>query len=276
MPAASWWDVPAVEYHADNEKIGSSMAKLFRRSPREFYLRHVVRRLPPTQPAAPMQFGSLSHLALLEPDRLHGAIALPPATWNLHSPADRAAKRAWIESLPSDVLPTTDVDLGRALALSCALRADPWIAGVLARSHTCEAAATWECAHSGLPRKVMFDLVTEDNDRPILLELKTLEEYPDRFIANAIRYGYAHQAAWYEEAAAELGYEDAQHVTIAVRTEPPWDHLLYEYAPESLALARKNNTAAMLGIAEALATGIWEHPKAGRINTLSMPSYAFS
>lgn len=253
------------------------MAQLFRRSPREYFLRHVARRLPPKPPTAGMRFGSLAHLATWEPYRIHEATAMPPAAWNLHKPADRAARDAWLASLPPHVIPTTDAELGKAMAIATSLLADPFLASIFDRDRQCESAMHWECSYTGLPRKAMFDMITQDRGPVLIPDLKTIsEDYPDGFRSPAIRYGYALQAAWYLEAAAELDMPDARYLPIVVRTEEPFDHLVWEFDADTLAAAHSKNYETMRRLADAVESGLWEHPMAGRVNTLSLPLWSFS
>lgn len=276
MPAATWWDVDASAYHADCDTIGSSMAKLFRRSPEEYYLRYVVQRIPADPPTDAMRLGTLTHLALWEPDRLHDVIALPPMAWNLRSSKDRAARDAWLESLDPKRIPTTDEELGYALSMARKCRSNPIVAAMLERDHLCEAAVRWECRHTGLPCKAMFDVITQDNGPVLVGDLKTMFDYPDTFRNNASRFGYANQAAWYLEAASELGYDDARFLPIAVRTKIPWEVLVNEFTTDTLSYAHAQNLDTRARIADCVETGVWEHPDAGDIVPISLPAWMFS
>lgn len=250
------------------------MARAFAKSPREYYLRFVLEKLPPEPPSDPMRLGSLRHLALWEPDRLHEVAALPPAAWDLRSPAGRAARDAWLASLEPSRIATTDVELGKALGMAAAARAEPFVQQLMQRDHACEHAAHWECAWTGLPRKVMFDLITLDHGPPIIADLKSSEAYPNMFRAAAIRYGYALQAAWYLEAARELGIDDARFICIVCRSVYPWDILLWEFSEDTLARADVRLYEIMNGIADATQTGVWEHPYANIVQTLDLPPWA--
>lgn len=271
MPDAEWWDVPEHVYHADKESISQSMLKTFMRSPPEYAARYVTRTLPPTPPSAAMQFGSLVHVLLLEPDRSGGDIVVMPEGLNLKRKADREIRDGLIDALKPGQLLVSPDDYARAKAAVASLRAHPVIASVLAEAEHIERSARWVDRATGLPLRCRFDAVTASG---LCLDVKTTGGYLDAFHRSAAGFGYHVQAAFYRWGLAELGFDAPRFLLAAVRSEAPHDVLVFELTPDALGRGHSKIVAGLERLDQCIATGLWEHENANEVIPLELPPWA--
>ena len=137
--------------------------------------------------SAAMRFGSLAHMALLEPVRFAGAVAV----WT----GGRRAGKVWDawEIEHADKEQVTPGELDTLRAMQTASRADKDARFALAQASECEWVAQWTADGIGAC-KARFD----GWGRDVLVEYKTCRDVtPRRFLSAAESMGYTLQLAWY-------------------------------------------------------------------------------
>lgn len=273
-----FYGMPGATYHGI-EAMSASGAKKILRSP----LHYKLMRDQPNEPTEAMQFGTVVHAGVLEPDTLDRVVCCAPinaprrptaAQINAKKPSPETldAIAFWQEfnraSIGKVVLSADDHR--RALACITAVRAHPGAAKLLDSGER-ELSLFWTDARYGVPCKCRDDIFSHGG----VTDLKTCQDAsPEGFgrqIANMLYHvAAAHYIHGHEHA---MGESPRFYAFIAVESEPP--HAVAAYAlPSNAILAGAHLMATALErYAQALADGAWcGYPDT--IDTIQIPAYA--
>jgi exodeoxyribonuclease VIII len=207
--------------------------------------------------------GKLLHALVLEPDRA----MLDFAVWR----GGRRAGGEWegFKLANAGRCLVTEDEYGTARDMRDAIKGHTVAADLLALAGSCEASAQWQ-HKSGRPCKVRFDKVGSG----LLLDLKTTRDVsPQRFAADAVRFGYHAQMAFYYDAAVALGMEVQDVRIIAVESAPPHDVVVYAITDDVLAVGRAQYEAAIEALGAAEKSGKWPGMASETVE-LALPTWA--
>jgi len=225
------------------------------------HMRHEITRKTDT-PTAAMQWGSLIHLRLLEPDLMRSEVCV----WN----ESRRTKeyKAFKAENEGKYICTTD-EINQLGIIADSVNKHPEARMILEDSAK-EQSLFWESSRYG-KAKARFDCMSGD----FIADLKSTNAIePWAFQQQAYKLGYHLQAGWYCEGFEnKAGHLPAFYV-IAVESKPPYDVSVFEYDEEAIAIGREKaiEIAVKYRIAEKL--GIYQGVMSEGIQTIRLPSWA--
>lgn len=212
------YDLPAADYHAD-PAIGSSRAKLVLDSIRLF--KDDLDGLIPRTPTASMAFGTMAHLAVLEPDRFHDQTTttgpVNPATGKAYG-ADTKKFAEWQAENPGLIV----VDPSLYVMLE---RMPKEIRDALQTLGQSEVSAFAE--DNGVLIKCRPDRLIED----AIYDLKTINDI-DAIDAHIRSYRYWFSAAWYRRVMKIATGIDHSFTLIFAESKPPYRWRIVDLSPE--------------------------------------------
>lgn len=239
-PRGLYYDVPNEVYQA-GPGLSVSGLKRLRKSPFHFHAPQVPGNLAPLASPTPAMFnGTLTHCALLEPDRFDSRYLVGPEVSKNSNAWKDFAKHAADKGL--EIISAQQRDA--AFAQAASVRALPDVAELLTGG-TSEVSCYWVDEETGVLCRCR-----PDRDFPIaygtsavLLDLKTcVDASPDGFGRQVANLHYDMQAAWYCDGyAIAADTEVSAMVFAAVENSFPFAAAAYMLDPEDIAAARRAN-----------------------------------
>lgn len=254
--------MPSEHYHAV-EALSASGGRKLRKSP----LHYKLMRDTVSEPTAAMQFGTVVHACVLEPDAL-SCYAVAPKV-DKRTTAGKADWAAFQAAHAGKIILSPDDDK-RARACVAAVRAHPAAMKLLDGAHT-EMSLFWNDARYKAPCKCRFDAINRGGG----IDLKTTQDAsPDEFGKSIANFEYHAQAAHYISGAEHALNESPRFFAfVAVESEPPHAVACY-YLPANAILAGQRLVAiALERYAEALASGKWRG-YSQTIDAIQLPRWA--
>ncbi|MCZ2098802.1 MAG: PD-(D/E)XK nuclease-like domain-containing protein [Anaerolineae bacterium] len=247
---------PAEMYHArSGEFLTSHLLADFRKCPLLYHWRR--QGLAPREDRPAYLIGRAAHTLILEgrPVFEREYAAGGPINPQTGKPYDKRSKAfaEWAERQGKPVLGVDDVQLVEHLR-----------AGVMAHDGAREILASGvaegvvRAEYRGVPCQIRLDWFNPDLGLG-LVDLKTADSL-DWFEADARRFGYAHQLAFYRAvfaAAAGKAPLDVPVHLIAVEKKEPFRCGLWRVGEDVLATAQKDNEAAIDRLKRCLQAGTW-------------------
>lgn len=203
--------------------------------------------------------GTLSHLAVLEPDKLEKAFVVRPDSIDLRTKDGKA----WKESVGSTpILDATEATMLAGIQASVAKH--PAACELLANSK--KEVSLFATHRNGLKLKGRIDVLGNG----FIADVKTAEAGDMQNFASAIfRYNYHVQAAMYCQLA---GVE--RFTFIAVEKAPPFAVAVYELSPAALQVGMNAVNDALELIAQCQDSNHWPAYSADK-QTIDLPSWAY-
>jgi len=215
------------EYHA-HPAVGKSNLDQINKSPAHYKWA----RDNPQDPTPAMRLGSLTHMAVLEPDRFSGECVVMPSM----DRRTKDGKLKWEEfqaAHPHHELLTSD-EHTKIIAIRDAVYAHPMARKLLDQIDRVEASTFWTDPSTGVECKCRPDAVLKNG---MLIDLKTTQDAGPGFSRSVSKYRYHVQAAFYGDGMG--GLEDNAMVFIAVETTGPYLVACHMIAPDSLLAGRE-------------------------------------
>jgi hypothetical protein len=205
--------------------------------------------------------GTLCHLAVLEPDRLHKSFVVKPQG-KLGDFRTKEGKE-WRESVGD--LPILDAEEATMLAGMQASVAQHPAASVLLEGSKREV-SLFNTHRTGLKLKGRLDVLGNG----FVADVKTAEAGDSQGFASAIfRYNYHVQAAMYCQLA-----EVERFAFIAVEKTPPFAVAVYELSPTALQIGLRALNDALDLIAQCQDSNTWP-AYSGQSQVIDLPSWAY-
>lgn len=258
-------DLSNAEYHS-MPAVSKSQLDHVRRAPAVYKWR-LENKTPPT-PA--MILGTLTHTAVLEPDRFEHEVMVAPKI-DRRTSAGKAEWEAFQIAAEGKTLIDAD-ELDRLRAIRAAVHAHPSAAKALAQIDAVEQSIFWKDPESGIDCRCRPDAVTTAG---VIVDLKTTKDAsPDGFARSIAGYRYHVQAAFYSDGMEALtGTPPKGFVFIAVETEPPHLVAVYVASAAMVLRGRADYRADLATLGECLATDTWPGYSASPL-TLDLPKWA--
>jgi len=272
-PIPGPWSIDDAVYYADHSRVSHSMLEVFRRSVEQYAARFVTHTIPEPEPTAAMNLGSVTHIAIFEPDEWHQRVAVAPEI----NRRTNAGKQEWAEFVQGagDRL---IVDLGEALLIQgmvAGVRRNSLAQAALNAAGRCEQAIRWIDRATGLPMKGKADKIA--GELGLLLDLKTTGDVsPGDWARSVANWGYHRQAALYMQGASDALDFHGEFVHLVVSKTPPHECVLYALDAPALELGRLENQRLLDELAERSDLGDWSGRWEGRVCPLSLPKWAFT
>jgi hypothetical protein len=256
-------DMPASTYH-EIEALSSSGAKKMIRSAAHYKLM----RDTPSVPSAQMQFGTVVHAGVLEPDTFDQVVAISPDC----DKRTVAGKATWANFYSENAgrIILTAADHDRARRCIDAVNAHPAAAKLLDGAKR-EVSLFWNDARYGCPCKSRFDIYSHGG----IADLKTCQDGSSEGFGKTIaQYLYHMAAAFYVDAAEHVLNESPRFFCfVVVEVEPPFAVAVYRLPTNAILAGAHLVAKAMERYAEALATGQWRgYPIT--IDDIQLPGWA--
>lgn len=252
------YEMPDDEYHAI-KAISNSSLKLAKRSMRHF--KHWLDSGPVKQTDA-MRWGTIVHLAVLEPDRFKVEVALTEAK-------DRRAKE-YKEALekPDVKYALTAVEADRLTGMITELNETKHAIDLIEGGKP-EVTLLTTDPDTGLKIKCRMDVVNQS--KAVIVDYKTTTDCkpteavaepgeitrPSDFERHAYNLGYCNQAAFYLKFARQAGLGVEFFSLVVQEKDAPYLVQPYIYGFETIDKAAEENQKLLTKIAECAASGKW-------------------
>jgi len=251
------------DYHS-LKSISKSGLDLIRRCPALYK----YRRENPSEPTPAMRKGTLTHLAILEPDRFKSEIAVAPE-------CDRRTtkgKELWTEFVAAhegkEII--TAQEFAELDAMRLAVWSHPTAGKLLEQIEEVETSIMWHT--EGVDCRTRPDAITR---KRWTLDLKTTSDAsPEGFAKSVANYRYHVQDAFYTDARAHVEGEGLPFVFLCVETAPPFLVAVYTLPAEAKTEGRRLYLEDLATFRECEETGVWPGYAADKIHALEMPRWA--
>lgn len=267
LPHGITLGLPAEDYHA-MDGMSSGGIKEILKSPSHFQ----QSRRSPKAPTEFMQFGTVLHCAVLEPNRLPQVVAVIPAD----APRGRSnAAREWRDEFRA-------ANAGKIIIEAEAWeRIDTMARNVLATDTAAEflvdgdVEPTLIWTEQGTLCRARLDFL--HRDRTVVVDLKMARDAsPEGFQRAVWNYRYDIQAAWYVDAVtATLDTMPAHYLWCAMEPTPPYAIAWYRAEPDVIECGRRDCMRGMELYRKCLARNDWPGYDR-RIRPMSLPRWARS
>ena len=242
---------PSDVYHAKaKEYLTSHQLGDFRKCPLLYHRKKLGHIADEDRPA--YMVGRAAHTLILEGlDQFEADFAvggpINPKTGATFGPSTKAWAE-WAEAQAKPVLTENQFDL--VARMNESVRTHPVAMSLLAEG---EAEGVVRADYSGLPCQIRMDWFEPHAG---IVDLKTCDDLT-WFEADARRYGYAHQLAFYRAVLSKvLGIYMPVHL-IAVEKKEPYRAGVWRVAPDTLTVAQRENEEAMDRLKACLAEERW-------------------
>lgn len=222
-------DVSSYDYHNWFACSSSIMRELIRSPAHAWYSLNNERKETDA-----MRLGTATHLAILEPELFAERFGCAPEGLDRRTTAGKTIWADLQEQYGASILKYDQYQQVSMMAES-----------VLKKKKACkllelpgdiELSGVWEDKASGALCKMRLDKLIRD--KGIIVDIKTTNDASeDEFLKTLFNYGYDRQSAFYMRGCRALGIEIKSFVFIVIEKEPPYESVIYEMGPQSLATA---------------------------------------
>jgi len=222
------------------------------------------------EPSKAMMLGTMSHLAVLEPNKLDAAFVEKPSDIDFRTKAGKE----WREQVGTT--PILDADEARAVRGIRDSIAAHSAAKRLLKGCDSEVAMFGE-HRTGLWIKGRVDALKVDSDNEAaIVDVKTTSAGADygTFSRQAAQLNYHLSAAWYCHLAGLNRLPPCRFYWIAVEVAPPYAVAVYEIHPDALDLGVGMMNDALELIARCEDEGVWPGYEA-TVQALNLPAWAY-
>ena len=254
-------DLPADQYHAD-PAYSFSAIKQAMRSPA--HLKAWLTAPPEQTPA--MRIGTLTHLAVLQPDLFGSTTAVAPIVDRRTKEGKSIWEQFQAQNTGKEII--TNDEREQLTAMRDSVRIHPAASALLGEG-TAEVSVFNQCVETGLPLKARMDWVRDN----AIVDLKTTEDAsPAGFAKSVSNYRYDLQAAHYRRMLRLQGRGDLPFMLIAVEKEAPFAVAVYRLDEGDLTLADMQMQQQLRAIASCCEFNSW--PAYSReVETLTLPKW---
>lgn len=254
-------DLPADQYHAD-PAYSFSAIKQAMRSPA--HLKAWLTAPPEQTPA--MRIGTLTHLAVLQPDLFGSTTAVAPIVDRRTKEGKSIWEQFQAQNTGKEII--TNDEREQLTAMRDSVRIHPAASALLGEG-TAEVSVFNQCVETGLPLKARMDWVREN----AIVDLKTTEDAsPAGFAKSVSNYRYDLQAAHYRRMLKLQGRGELPYILIAVEKEAPFAVAVYRIDEGDLTLADMQMQQQLRAIASCCEFNSW--PAYSReVETLTLPKW---
>jgi len=276
-------NVPEMEYHRSPGESQSLLKILGNKSP----LHYKYAKANPPIPTSAMQFGSMFHCNLLQPDKIDECIARAPDCAR-RSAADKAAWESFYNANHDKVMvdangAVTSRDASGKWTTSHSLTIDVSdtmkfsiygnaIAMRALETGGSELSLYSKDVETGLLKRCRIDRVPEGGNA--IVDVKTtLDASPKGFAKSVANFGYHVQAAYYLDICNDLNMEKECFVIVAIEKEPPYAVGVYQLSEDAIEYGRKLYREWLQTLATCIEKDVWPgYPE--KFVTLDLPSWA--
>ena len=270
---AEIWDCTNEEYHADCDKIGSSMLRTVLSSPARYRAKYIDKTIL-DKPSSAKLLGSCVHCLVLEPDEWDNLFCLRPDVDGRTKAGKEVLAKFAVSSLgKTEVKPDVHE---RAKAMANAVLSVDFIHDMI-ETGIKERAIVWE--EHDLMCKCRPDIFVPNysEDCDLILDLKTTDDpTPEKWASGSSfspvrKYRYDLQGTHYAAGAQSLTGRSCVFGIIAIGSEEPHDVYVYDMTAW-LSVGNKHRDLAFAMIRQCGERG-WRRPEQTGIYTLQPNNY---
>lgn len=227
----------------------------------------------PPKPTAAMEFGTMVHLAVLEPDKFADKVFVLPEDFNLRSNKNKEMYQAIIDRGQT---PLAFSDWEKLMGMQRSVLSNSYAKKLLNGEH--EMSYYWTDKDTGIKVSCRPDSRRDliENELGVIVDLKTCTcADTDIFMREALRLGYDVQAAQYTEGCnLYYGYPH-KFVFIAVEKEPPYCINILDADTYFVQRGQDRYRECLGLVKECTETNNWwgYTGEDGRPNALGLPAY---
>lgn len=264
------FDLPMPDYLAAHG-VSQSRLKILARSPA--HLKYAVEHPEPS--TTDQILGTVTHVAVFEPDKLETCCHVKPATYQDAKTADwkkwngnALPCKDWLATHRDKPIISQD-DYTNICGIRDAVAKHP--AAVLAlKTGKAEQSLFCEDPDTGLQLRCRCDWLSGN----AIVDLKTtLDASPTGFPKAVANFGYDIQAAFNLDVATLLQLRKEKFIFIAVEKEPPYAVAVYELTQDSINIGRRKYERLLTKYLECVVAESWP-AYSSNIEFLSLPVWA--
>lgn len=276
------------DYHADHERVSTTMLKLLDESPAKFHARYIAKTLP-FKDSPELRLGRMFHVLTLQPHLFHSLCPqMPPFHLdlaNVTATGKRSSSKSTTyyqnavaafeaEHAGKDICTDDDLMLMQNMRQAMSMHDDvrPLLFDELGGVR--EVINRW---HNILPRRAMLDFVRTDCH--IVADVKTMSEAPTprAFAKACAKWRWYLQDANYTEAAEDaFGPGPWRFVFICVSKEPPHEVAVHELTQADKERSRIRLVELLEELAERKASNNWLAPWQSGVVESPLPPFTWT
>jgi hypothetical protein len=255
-------DLPPDQYHAVRA-VSASGLKVFEKSPAHY--QHWLAN--PTEQTPAMRIGTLTHMAVLEPNRFRSQTAVAPIVDRRTKEGKSIWEQFQGQNTGKDIITSDEAQQLEAMRVAVRTHA---AAAKLLEDGKPEVSLFGHDEETGLDTKCRCDWLRED----AIVDLKTTEDAsPTGFARSIVNFRYHVQAAHYRSLASALGLGSLPFYFIAVEKEAPHAVAVYQLDGSDLLMAEQHLRQSLRRMQACQDFNAW--PAYSRsIETISLPKWA--
>lgn len=257
-------DMPAAEYHSAPGISKHGLDQIHRCPALYRYLKN-----NPPEPTAAMRWGTMVHLAVLEPERFSAEVAVAPEI-NRRTNAGKAEWEAFCLCNEGKHVVTGE-EFAELVAIRDAVRSHPAAMRALGNGGAVEQSLFWD--RDGIQCRARPDFL---HPAGVIVDLKSTEDAsPSGFARSVANFRYHVQAAFYADGLSAINGPSAARgfVFIAVEKKAPYLVGVYQADEAMMAAGRLAYEADLEFYRQCLATDTW--PGYGdAVLPISLPKWA--
>lgn len=246
---------------SDLKKMMKSMAHY------KYYKDH-----PDDNDSEALQFGRAYHKLMLEPDDFDNEFIVSPK-FDRRTKDGKAAYEEFLKNAEGKEVITEDT-YQKLLEMQSALYSTPFVKLLIKGEH--EKSFFWNDERTGIPCKCRPDSFGQIKEQYICVDLKTTNDAEtDKFMRDALKFGYDIQAAHYCEGLENIYNKPFKFIFIAQEKTAPYLVNVLEADEYFMASGRELRDTLIEQYQTCLETGEYEGymTKVGGINSLSVPAW---
>lgn len=259
------------EYHADKYSVSSSSLRKALVSAASFYAYHVKGEKDEETDA--MRFGTLAHLAVLEPGKFKEKIHMMPDFGDQRVKKNKEAKAEFILDVPSGSIVCTEKEAEMITGIVGSILAHDDARNAI-RSSVTEMSGYYRDPATGLSMRFRPDVL--NSEILLLADLKTTKNGErNAFSRQCWENRLDVQIVMYMEGFFQITGKRIKYPSyITVEKVPPYETRVYVPDDAMVEIGQRDYRKAVDRVAEGIKTGLWPRAQHNAEN-LSLPSYAF-
>lgn len=261
------------DYHAEREHDSSSSLRLFEESPARYYHTRITGRIPPKKETDEMRLGTATHIAILEPERIHELLEIIPREVLSKSGAKSGGK--WDEyraEFAHKVLVKQEEFDGIRWQVE-SVWSNKQCRRILERTNLKEHSIFWTDKH-GWAKKCRMDAASELDG--LLVDVKRTGRTERDFWRCVQGFKYHAQASLYCEGFRQLfGIRPNFHFLI-VQDEPPYEARVRTLPIDALKLGHAENNETLTRLYKCRNEGApWESEGYSEVRDVELPPFFY-
>jgi len=184
----------------------------------------------PPEPTEALLFGQLLHKIVLEPETFSEEFAVEPNV-DKRTKDGKESYNQWLSSLNDNITVVSEKNYTKALEMAQAIQNNKLAKALLEGEK--EHAYFWTDDFTQVECKCRIDCLKQLKDKLVIVDLKTASSCrTDKWIKDAIKYGYDVQSSMYSEGIKANYGVTPEFVFVVQEKDPPYSINIFKTTPE--------------------------------------------